>query len=317
VTTSSSAAAGLLPATCRALTHRIAVGQAEGRTPSLAGAVVRDGGQAWFGARSMLDGHEPDGNTQYRIGSLTKTFIAVLVMRLRDEGRLDLADPLGRHLDAGPAGGRAAGATIAQLLSHTAGLASGQLRGHSWDEALRQEILAPLGLARTTLSPEPPHARGFAVHPWADVMQAEPADATGLMAPAGELWSTADDLCRFAAFLLDGDDRVLPAATLAEMRTPASPPGDDAWAGGYGFGPQLFRQDERMLYGHSGSMPGFLATLCVSPADGVGGITLANATSGPDIAGIAIDLVSIVADNEPRLPARWKPLAEVDRRCSR
>ena len=188
----------------------------------------------------------------------------------------------------------------------------GQLRGHSWDEALRQEILAPLGLARTTLSPEPPHARGFAVHPWADVMQAEPADATGLMAPAGELWSTADDLCRFAAFLLDGDDRVLPAATLAEMRTPASPPGDDAWAGGYGFGLQLFRQDGRMLYGHSGSMPGFLATLCVSPADGVGGITLANATSGPDIAGIAIDLVSIVADNEPRLPARWKPLAEVD-----
>jgi len=74
---------GLLPATCRALTHRIAVGQAEGRTPSLAGTVVRDGGQAWFGARSMLDGHEPDGDTQYRIGSLTKTFIAVLVMRLR------------------------------------------------------------------------------------------------------------------------------------------------------------------------------------------------------------------------------------------
>ena len=277
MTTSSSSAAGLLPATRRALTHRVAVGQAEGRTPSLAAAVVRDGGQAWFGARSMLDGHEPDGDTQYRIGSLTKTFIAVLVMRLRDEGRLDLADPLGKHLDAG----EAAGATIAQLLSHTAGLASetpgpwwerspgelrpgladilspaphpagrlfhysnpgygllgalvGQLRGHGWEEALRQEILDPLGMARTTLAPEEPHARGFAVHPWADVMQLEPADPTGLMAPAGELWSTAEDLCRFAVFLLDGDDRVLPAATLAEMRAPASPPGDEAWAGGYG-----------------------------------------------------------------------------------
>jgi CubicO group peptidase (beta-lactamase class C family) len=110
VTTSSSSAAGLLSATRRALTHRVAVGQSEGRTPSLAAAVVRDGGQAWFGARSMIDGHEPDGNTQYRIGSLTKTFIAVLVMRLRDEGRLDLADPLGKHMDAG----EAAGATIAQ-----------------------------------------------------------------------------------------------------------------------------------------------------------------------------------------------------------
>ena len=36
----------------------------------------------------MLEGHEPDGDTQYRIGSLTKTFIAVLVMRLRDDAPL-------------------------------------------------------------------------------------------------------------------------------------------------------------------------------------------------------------------------------------
>ena len=303
----------------------------------------------------MLEGHEPDGDTQYRIGSLTKTFIAVLVMRLRDEGRLDLADPLGKYLDAG----QAASATIAQLLSHTAGLASetpgpwwerspgdlrpeltdilapsrhpagrlfhysnpgygllgalvGQVRGQDWTDVLRQEILGPLGMARTTTSPEPPHARGFAVHPWADVLQPEPAEGTGLMAPAGELWSTADDLCRFAAFLLDGDDRVLPGQTLAEMRDPAAPPGDEAWTGGYGLGLQLFRHDGRMYYGHSGSMPGFLATLCVSPDDGIGGIALANATSGPDIAAVAIDLITIVADSEPHLPARWKPLPEVD-----
>ena len=303
----------------------------------------------------MLEGHEPDEDTQYRIGSLTKTFVAVLVMRLRDEGRLDLADPLGRHLDAG----QAASATIAQLLSHTAGLASetpgpwwerspgdlrpaladilgsarhpagrlfhysnpgygllgaliGRLRGHGWEQALRQEILDPLGMTRTTASPQAPYARGFAVHPWADVMQLEPAEGTGLMAPAGELWSTAADLCRFAAFLLDGDDRVLPAKTLAEMRAPAAPPGDDAWASGYGLGLQLFRHDGRVFYGHSGSMPGFLATLCVSPDDAIGGIALANATSGPDIAAIAVDLVTIVADNEPRIPARWKPLPDVE-----
>jgi hypothetical protein len=59
-------------------------------------------------------------------------------------------------------------------------------------------------------------------------------------------------------------------------------------------------------------MPGFLATLCISPDDGVGGIALANATSGVDIGTIAIDLVKIVADNEPRLPSRWKPLADVE-----
>ena len=347
----------LLPATRRALALRVAVGQAKGRTPSLVGAVMRDGRQVWCGARSMLEGHEPDGDTQYRIGSLTKTFVAVLVMRLRDEGRLDLGDPLGKYLGVS----QAESVTIAQLLSHTAGLASeadgpwwertpgqlrpelasilgdqpgrhpagrlfhysnpgyallgalvGELRGQPWHEVLRQEILEPLGMPRTTVQPQSPHARGFAVHPWADVMQLEPAEQTGLMAPAGELWSTAEDLCRFAAFLLDGDDRVLGAETLAEMRTPAAPPGDDIRDGGYGLGLQLFRLDGRLFFGHGGSMPGFLATLCVSAANGVGGIALANATSGPDIGAIATDLARIVADNEPRLPARWKPLPEVD-----
>jgi CubicO group peptidase (beta-lactamase class C family) len=306
----------------------------------------------------MLEGHEPDGDTQYRIGSLTKMFVAVLVMRLRDEGLLDLADPLDRYLEAPPV----AGVTIAQLLAHTAGLASetpgpwwertqgdlrpgladllgarphpagrrfhysnpgfallgalvGRLRGHDWSQALHREILEPLGMARTTTSPQAPHARGFAVHPWADVMQPEPAEPTGLMAPAAELWSTADDLCRFAAFLLDGEDRVLPASTLAEMREPASPPDDDAWAGTYGLGLQLARPqgaDGRLLVGHGGSMPGFLAALWVSPADGLGGIALANATSGPAIGAIAADLVAIVADREPRLPDRWTPLPDVE-----
>jgi CubicO group peptidase (beta-lactamase class C family) len=356
-TTPPDAPDELLPATRRALAHRLAVGQAEGRTPSLTAAVVRDGRQAWWGARSMTDGHEPDGNTQYRIGSLTKTFVAVLVMRLRDEGLLDLADPLGKHLDAGAA----QNVTIYQLLSHTAGLAAesggdwwertpgtlrpeladifgprpqlhpagrlfhysnpgfallgalvGQMRGQGWEQVLRQEILEPLGMTRTTLQPQEPHARGWAVHPWADVMQLEPAEDTGLMGPAGQIWSTADDLCRFAAFLMDGDDRVLPAGTLAEMRVAAAAPDSGSWDSGYGLGVQLFRNDGRLLYGHSGSMPGFLMSLWISPDDGVAGIALANTTAGPDTGAIAADLVGIVADHEPRIPARWTPQAGVD-----
>jgi CubicO group peptidase (beta-lactamase class C family) len=58
----------------------------------------------------------PDADVQYRAGSITKTFIAVAVLRLRDEGRLGLSDPIGRHVtDAG--GAREL--TIGQLLSHT------------------------------------------------------------------------------------------------------------------------------------------------------------------------------------------------------
>ncbi|ONH27500.1 serine hydrolase domain-containing protein [Pseudofrankia asymbiotica] len=353
----------LLPTTRRALLHRLAVGQADGRTPSLVGAVVRGGRLVWADGRSMIDGHSPDADVQYRIGSITKTFVAVQVMRLRDEGALDLADPLDRHLP-----GTGAGAlTIAQLLGHTSGLASetpgpwwertpgtlrprladvldeppvrhpagrrfhysnpgfallgalvSQLRGQPWGDVLHSEVLAPLGLARTTPLPRAPHAGGFAVHPWADVMLPEPLEDTGVMAPAGQLWSTAADLSRWAAFLAGGAENVLRASTLAEMRRPASEPDDDEvdesddWSAGYGLGLQLRRHDGRLLHGHTGSMPGFLAALWVSERDDVAAVVLANATSGPPVGQIAADLIRIVTEHEPRIPEPWRPLPAAD-----
>ncbi|MFG2718688.1 serine hydrolase domain-containing protein [Streptomyces sp. NPDC048416] len=349
----------LLPTTRRALLHRIAVAQSEGRAPSLVAAVARDGRMVWSGSRTCVEGHGPDADVQYRIGSITKCFTAVLVMRLRDEGLLDLGDPLEKHL----AGTAAGGVSIAQLLSHTAGLAaeapapwwertSGDLRpeladvlgdqpqrhpagrlhhysnpgytllgslveavrGVSWEEALRTEILVPLGLDRTSTQPVHPHAGGWAVHPWADVLLPEPSEDLGLMAPAGQLWSTAADLCRFAVFLAEGDERVLSAASVAEMRTPAVAPEAGGWESGYGLGLQLARTDGRELAGHTGSLPGFVAGLWVSVADGVAAVALANATSGPMCGTLAAELVRIVAEAEPRFPEPWCPPPAVDER---
>ncbi|MFE6052725.1 serine hydrolase domain-containing protein [Kitasatospora sp. NPDC056446] len=349
----------LLPATRRALLHRLAVAQSEGRSPSMIGGVVRNGRPVWSGARSMIDGHAPTPDVQYRIGSISKTFVAVLVLRLRDEGLLDLADPLARHLP----GTAADGATVAQLLSHGSGLTAEtpgpwwertegtlrpglddileterplkhpagrlfhysnpgyallgalveKLRGEPWGEVLRREVLAPLGMDRTTLLPEHPHAGGFAVHPWADVMLPEPLADTGLMAAAGQLWSTGADLARWAAFLAAGDDTVLSAATLAEMRRPAVAPDDADWTTGYGLGLQLRRHEGRLLYGHTGSMPGFTACLWVSADDGLAAFALSNATSGYSTAQLAAELITITAGHEPRLPEPWRPLPEVDR----
>ncbi|MFC9235908.1 serine hydrolase domain-containing protein [Streptomyces decoyicus] len=347
--------AELLPQTRRALLHRLAVGQAEGRAPSLTGAVVRGGRVVWTGARGSVEGEAPHGDVQYRIGSLTKTFVAVLVLRLRDEGLLRLADPVGRHLDGSPV----PDATIAQLLAHSSGLAAetrgpwwertpGELRpeqadlfderpqrlpagrrhhysnpgyallgalverlrgGTPWDEVLRNEVLKPLGMGRTTLRPERPHASGWAVHPWADAVLPEPAEDTGLMGPAGQLWSTLQDLCRWAAFLLRGDGRVLSASSLAEMRTPAVPPEPNTWDAGYGLGVQLVRREGRLLAGHVGSMPGFLAALWTDAEEGIAGVVLANCTSGPAVAALAADLTGIVSEHEPRIPEPWHPLA--------
>ena len=60
--------------------------------------MVRGGRMVWTGSRGWVEGEAPHGDVQYRIGSITKTFVAVLVLRLRDEGLLGLSDPLERHL---------------------------------------------------------------------------------------------------------------------------------------------------------------------------------------------------------------------------
>ncbi|MER5211401.1 serine hydrolase domain-containing protein [Streptomyces sp. NPDC002838] len=349
----------LLPGTRRALLHRIAVAQAEGRAPSLVAAVVRDGRTVWHGARTSVDGHGPDEHVQYRIGSITKTFTAVLVLRLRDEGVLDLGDPLEKHVPGTGAGE----ATIAELLAHTSGLAAEspapwwertpgslrpeladvlgeqpflhpagrrfhysnpgytllgalveKLRGAPWEEVLRREVLEPLGLDRTSTRPQAPHAGGWAVHPWADVLLPEPAEDLGRMAPAGQLWSTSGDLARFAVFLAKGDDRVLSARTVREMRMPAAPAeaADVVDGTTYGLGLQIQHREGRLLVGHSGSLPGFLANLTVSVADDVAAVVLANCTSGPPLSAVGADLVRIVAEAEPRIPDPWRPLTEVD-----
>ncbi|GIH68617.1 serine hydrolase [Sphaerimonospora thailandensis] len=354
----------VLEGTARAMLRRLAVEQAQSRVPSLVAAVVRGGQIAWFGARGRVGGQRPDRDTQYRIGSITKTMVAVMVMRLRDEGRLDLLDPLDKHVPGTPVGE----ATIAQLLSHTSGLTAeppgqwwertpgvavaemigamgpesarhrpgrryhysnvgfgllGELvarkRSAPWEQAVREEILQPLGMRDTTARPRSPHASGYAVHPWADVLLPEPENDHGAMAPAGQMWSTAADLARWAAFICGdtgggGIGEVLRPDTLAEMREPAIVEDGDSWSRGYGLGFQLARhtgpRGSRRLAGHTGSMPGFLATVWADPADGVGVLWLANATSGMR-GPLDTDLLDILAEHEPPLPAEWEPI-EVD-----
>jgi CubicO group peptidase (beta-lactamase class C family) len=347
----------LLPETERALLRRIADEQAHKRAPSLAATVVRDGRASWFGGRGRVHGAPPTSDTQYRIGSITKTFVAVLVMRLRDEGGLDLNDPLERHLPGTVLGGR----TIGQLLAHTAGLTAepagewwersagqdwaaltaaagpgtlrhragrrfhysnlgfamlgrvvAEARGTEWTAALREEILRPLEMHRTTLRPTAPAAEGLAVHPWADVVLAEPEHDAAAMAPAGQLWSTTADLSRWAAFIGGDTGGVLRPDTVAEMRETAAVEDGPAWQSGYGLGLSLLLDRGRRLAGHTGSMPGFLAAVWADVEEDVAAAVLTNSTSGVPVGTLAADLVAIVAEHEPRLPAEWVPLDDAD-----
>ncbi|MGI8459235.1 MAG: serine hydrolase domain-containing protein [Propionibacteriaceae bacterium] len=349
----------MLPATDRALLHRVARAQSEGRTPSLVAGVVRAGSLVWSAGRGETAGAPPDADTQYRIGSITKTFVAVAIMRLRDEGRLTLTDPVDVHLS----GSAVPRPTIAQLLTHTSGLTAeppgpwwertpgvddlgsrvgdqpdryvpgtrlhysnvgfavlgeivGRLRGVSCLRVIEAEILAPLGMRRTTAAPVEPYARGWAVHPYADVLLPEPAQDARAMAPAGQLWSTVADLGRWTAFLAGDTGDVLAPDTLAEMQVPGPVDDADTWTTAWGLGLQLRRGTSRLGHrrtvGHGGSMPGFLAAVLAEPATRTGVVAFANATSGPALMTLADDLLDVLATHEPALPPPWRPLAVAD-----
>ena len=181
-----------------------------------------------------------------------------------------------------------------------------RLRAASWIDVVTSRILDLLGMSRTTYGPTAPHAQGYSVHPYGGTLDAEPHTDTGAMAPAGQLWSTVEDLARYAGFWISGDDSVLAASTVAEMCTPAAGEPASGTASVHGLGVRLFGRGDRTLVGHSGSMPGFLAGFVVDPVRGTAGISLSNGTAG-DTPALALTLLDRLDELEPPLPAEWLP----------
>jgi CubicO group peptidase (beta-lactamase class C family) len=228
----SQYASPVLDVTVAQLLARSAQAQVDGRLPSLAVGVVQDGALAWTCGRGAIDGAEPSPAMQYRIGSITKTFVAVQIMQLRDTGRFSLGTTVDELVPGTPVGDR----TVGQLLGHVSGLRAettgdwwertpgrqwselveplgaeavpfpagrrfhysnvgfavlgevvSRIRGLPWAEALRRDVLDPLGMKRTWPTAAPPAAHGLAVHPWAPVVLTEPAHDYAAMAPAGQL----------------------------------------------------------------------------------------------------------------------------------
>jgi CubicO group peptidase (beta-lactamase class C family) len=138
----------------RELSSRIRSFQRMRRVPGVSAAVARRGEILWeeaVGLADVEDGAAVTPDTQYRVGSITKTFTAVAVLQLRDAGALALDDRLGEHVEeaAHP------GPTIRRLLSHSSGLQREPV-GELWEtmEApSAEELLARLGEAEQILEP--------------------------------------------------------------------------------------------------------------------------------------------------------------------
>jgi CubicO group peptidase (beta-lactamase class C family) len=95
------------------------------QVPGVALGVLSDGEEETIGlgVTSIENPLEVTPDTLFQIGSITKTFVATAVMRLVEQGKLGLDDPVRRHLTDFRLGEEdvAARVTIRQLLTHTGG----------------------------------------------------------------------------------------------------------------------------------------------------------------------------------------------------
>ncbi len=322
------------------------------RLPSVAAAVSRKGELAWsnaVGAANYDEDREATPGTQYRIGSITKTFTATAIMQLRDEGALDLDDRLGQHLD-----GLADGSpTIRRLLAHVSGMqrevgemfvdgttpTEGDLdvafaldaaqahhysnlgfgllgrvvtarSGLPYMDYVDERILRPLGLERTTWYAQEPKAQGYLVDEYARTVWREPETDLGGVAAMGQLWSTVEDLATWATFLARGADGVLAPATIEEMWFPQVMYYPDSWVLGWGLGLMLYNQNGTIFGGHGGAMAGHLAGVFVHRKSQTGAAALTNSGTRGNMELFAVSLVEKAMELWPEPVEPWRPEAD-------
>lgn len=155
----AGAAVAARPSVDRLTARRlIAAIQNEMRRQAMPGVIVgieRDGRAPWIVARgvsNVLTRSEMRTDEHVRIGSVTKAFVTTLLLRLAQEGRLSLNDPISRYV-AGVPNGNAI--TLRQLANMTSGLADVFSSVQFTTEYLTGESFTPTHLVQLGLELPP------------------------------------------------------------------------------------------------------------------------------------------------------------------
>jgi CubicO group peptidase (beta-lactamase class C family) len=200
------------------------------------------------------------------------------------------------------------------------GLLLSRVTGTTFEDAMRQRLLVPLGMRDSTfLRAEVP--ADLAASPHVGMPLSVPEGAypyTRRHAPSSTLHSNVAEMCHWMSAHLEPSD--LDARRLDLMWRPVvevgDPPWEEAMALGWAVGSYLGHR----LVGHSGADPGFGSRLVLVPGRRAGVVVLANSNTVPTgaIARAALDIVLAgpddpsegVADLRAQLPSGVRPVAE-------
>lgn len=165
-----------------------------------------------------------------------------------------------------------------------------RVTGSRFVDRVREGLLRPLGLDRTTADPDrvaqdPDRAVGHSRH-------GTPGLRVPMLGGAG-VWAGVDDALRHLAFHLDAGAGLLDPALLDQMYAIPDPfPGQRL---GFGLGVATSDWGGRTVRGHSGSGFGFACDLGWDPAAGVGVAVLVNSDDHPLGAALATEVLQLLS----------------------
>lgn len=315
--------------------------------PGVVVGVLQEGQEqiAGFGVTNTDHPLAVNAETLFQIGSITKTFVGTLAMRLVESGKLDLDAPLRRYLPDLRLMDEtvAAAVTMRHLLTHTGGwvgdyfddLGYGDdalaqmvarmadvpqitplgeiwsynnagfylagrvievLTGKTFEAAMQEQILDPLGMKMSFFFARDVLTRRFAVGHRIEDERAQVATpwSIGRAAhPAGGLVCTAGDLFRYARFHMgDGTtaegERLLTPESLALMQTPQCAAGGVNQVGLTWFITEI---DGVHTVGHGGGTNGQITQFLFVPERGFALVVLTNANKGGEICSAAVKAI--------------------------
>ncbi len=309
--------------------------------PAASVAVLKDGKIvkiAGYGVADRTSGAAATPDTVYKIGSISKQFIATGIMLLVREGRLRIDDPISKYLDGTPA--TWSGITIRHLLTHTSGIQREAPAFDPWKVQPEIDVVRsayPLPLRFPTGSKwEYCNTGYFALAeiitrvsgtPWPDYLRLKVFEPAGMRATAPTnttrtlanraIGYTNNDAPRDApdwkalrpsgAFLSTVADLAMWDAQLyADMPLPEATRREmwtpvaltDGSTHPYGFGWALEPLNGRRQVHHGGSLPGFISEYARFVDDRVSVIVLINMDDA-DVRGLARGIAALYLSDVP------------------
>ncbi|HWQ58483.1 MAG TPA: serine hydrolase domain-containing protein, partial [Clostridia bacterium] len=275
-------------------------------------------------------------NTPFIIGSMSKSFTAVSIMQLIEQGKVSLDSNISNYLTDCSIGDKI---TVRQLLNQTSGLGEHQrlsnikitssygthqyasvnysllgeiierVSGMSYDEYVTEHIFKPLSMDHSAASLNKSMQSGlisgyrnFFGFPIAGAPD-YPNKNSWSQVPAGYISSSASDMGKYLQMYLKGGEKVITEESINTVFY-SNVLVDASTSYYYGMGWSLTKKYKEPILGHSGLVENYMSNMYILPDSNIGVVILAN-TNDYLVAGNMFDAMS---DSVPLMLLGYSPI---------